>query len=146
MESPPVINRFKSFYSELMSPEWAQLDDIYVENVRFRDPVHTIEGRAVLYRYLVDLCANVQTCRFEYLDEVIESNKAYIKWDMIFSHPRVNGGRTITVRGVSQIAFDEQGIFYHEDFYDMGVMLYENIPVMGSCIRWLKRRLAKVPA
>jgi hypothetical protein len=33
-------------------------------------------------------------------------------------------------------------VFYHRDFFDAGAMLYEQLPVFGSIIAWLKRRMA----
>ena len=47
------------------------------------------------------------------------------------------------MRGVSQLQFGEKGIYYHEDIYDMGALIYENIPLFGGGVRWLKQRLAK---
>ena len=76
----------------------------------------------------------------ELLDEVIGEKTAYVKWVMHFRHPRL-GNRLISVRGVSHLKYGEK-IEYHEDFYDMGAMLYEQLPVLGNVTRWLKLRLA----
>jgi hypothetical protein len=45
------------------------------------------------------------------------------------------------VRGVSHLKISDK-IDYHEDFYDMGAMLYEQLPLLGSVTRWLRLRLA----
>ncbi|WHI49643.1 hypothetical protein P3339_14310 [Microbulbifer sp. MLAF003] len=34
-------------------------------------------------------------------------------------------------------------VFYHEDFYDMGAMVYEQVPLLGSLIRKIKSRLGQ---
>jgi len=144
LDRSAVLNRFKMFYSDLTRSELAELDGIYAEHVVFRDPIHQVDGRAALFHYIEDLCSNIQSCQFKYLDEMISNGNAYIKWDMIFRHPKLDGGRVVTVRGVSQLSFDESGIYFHEDFYDLGAMLYEHVPVFGFGVRWLKRRLATV--
>ncbi len=145
VETEANIERFKAFYSDLARKEWAELDEIYANDVCFRDPIHELHGRANLYHYLVDLCSQVTDCRFDYLDQVVLNGTAYIKWDMYFSHPKFKARKTIKVRGVSQVEFDERGVFFHEDFYDMGAMVYENIPLFGAGVRWLKSRLGKTP-
>lgn len=144
VEAETVIDRFKAFYADLTSAEWADLDQIYANDICFRDPVHELSGRSNLYRYLVDLCSEVTDCRFDYLDQAVINGTAYIKWDMCFSHPKFGAKKLIRVRGVSQVEFDKRGIFFHEDFYDMGAMIYENIPVVGCGVRWLKKRLDQV--
>jgi len=146
-ETNEIVERFKSFYSHLIDAtrdthERAELDAIYTEDIYFCDPVHSVEGRQSLHHYMSDMCDNLKECRFVYLDEVILEGTAYIKWDMYFRHPRL-GNKNIQVRGVSQLEFNQKGIYFHEDFYDMGAMLYENIPLLGGGIRWLKRRLVK---
>ena len=37
---------------------------------------------------------------------------------------------------------DGDKVEVHEDFYDMGAMLYEQLPVLGNVTRWLRMRLA----
>lgn len=146
MSHPPIINRFKSFYANLSNQELASLDEIYSQDISFSDPIHRVDGLKQLHHYIADLCENLLTCQFVYLDELVVDGRAYIKWDMNYAHPKIGGGKLLTVRGVSQIEFDERGIFYHEDFYDVGAMLYEHVPVIGLAVRWLKQRLARVSA
>jgi hypothetical protein len=59
---------------------------------------------------------------------------------MHFKHPKL-GNRLISVRGVSHLQISDK-IDFHEDFYDMGAMLYEQLPLLGNVTRWLKLRLA----
>lgn len=143
MQDTQIIDRLKQFYLHILDTEWAELDSIYTENVIFTDPIHRVEGREGLYRYFDDLCKSLSTCRFEFLDQVILPGKAYLKWDMHFSHPKFGSRKIITVRGVTQVQFTDRGIYYHEDIYDMGALIYENIPLFGGGVRWLKQRLAK---
>ena len=97
-------------------------------------------GLVELEDYFTSMCADLSDCRFEYLDEVVGERSAYIKWMMHFKHPRL-GNRLISVRGVSHLKLGEK-IEYHEDFYDMGAMLYDQLPLLGNVTRWLKMRLA----
>ena len=60
---------------------------------------------------------------------------------MRFRHKKLGGGKEIEVRGATFVEFHDR-IFLHEDFFDVGSMLYEHIPVMGAGVRFLKRRIS----
>ncbi|WP_439133345.1 nuclear transport factor 2 family protein [Pseudomaricurvus sp.] len=137
---PAVVDRFKRFYRDLSSVRVNEFSKVYAENIIFRDPVHELRGAGDLLGYLEGLCERVELCQFEYLDELITENKAYIKWNMNFRHPSL-GKEVHTVRGMSHIEFGDH-IHYHEDIYDLGEMLYEHLPLLGVATRYLKRRLA----
>jgi len=136
-----VIERCKDFYMNLADTEWAKIDQIYADDICFRDPINTLRGRAKLHHYLHDYSSQLRGCRFEYLDQVMLSGRVYIKWDMYFFRANSKAKKIINVRGVSQLEFDERGIYFHENFYDVGAMIYENVPVVGRGIRWLKNKL-----
>ena len=135
-----LIIRFKDFYSDFVAMDLDQITRIYSDNVLFRDPIHEVRGAAELRAYFADMGANVPMCRFEFLDQLVGDGTAYIKWNMHFQHPRL-GSAPIRVRGISQLQFEDR-IYFHEDVYDLGAMLYEHLPVLGLTTRWLKRRLA----
>ena len=59
---------------------------------------------------------------------------------MRFAHPKLNGHKEITVTGVSEIKFDER-ITYHRDYFDVGSMFYEQVPILKTIIQALKKRL-----
>ena len=137
---PIVIDRFKRFFQTLHESDLGELHRLYADNVVFKDPVHEIRGLVDLEDYFTSLCSDLSDCRFEYLDQLIDDETAYIKWVMHFKHPRL-GNRLISVRGVSHLKLGEK-IEFHEDFYDMGAMLYEQLPLLGNVTRWLRVRLA----
>lgn len=117
------------------------MDEIYAEDIVFRDPLHRIQGLPILRDTMNEMYANLSECRFEYLDQLVTHDSAYIKWNMHYRHPKL-GNTLISVRGVSQIQFSEL-IDFHEDIYDMGELLYEHVPMMGGLVRWLKKRLVR---
>lgn len=136
----PLIERFKTYFRVLHEADLSKLREIYTEQIVFKDPVHEMHGLVELEDYFTSLCGDLSECRFEYLDELVTEKAAYVKWIMHFRHPRL-GKRLISVRGVSHLKLGER-IEYHEDFYDMGAMLYEQLPLLGNLTRWLRLRLA----
>lgn len=131
--------RFKTQYAKLDTMNLSNLKELYSPDVIFKDPVHKLRGLVAVEDYMASLCENISEGQFEYLDQLVSDHTAYIKWDMHYRHPRL-GNELITVRGVSQIQFDSH-IYYHEDSYDMGSLLYDHLPILGTTTRWLKRRL-----
>jgi hypothetical protein len=136
-----LIEEFKRFYQDHRSMDLSKMDEIYTEDIVFRDPLHRIQGLPILRDTMSAMYANINECRFEYLDQLVTDNSAYIKWNMHYRHAKL-GNTLISVRGVSQIQFSDR-IHFHEDIYDMGELLYEHIPMMGGAIRYLKKRLIR---
>jgi hypothetical protein len=72
------------------------------------------------------------------------AEEGYVQWQMNFSHPRLKGGKTIVVDGASYLRFNEAGkVSYHRDYFDLGAMLYEQLPLLGRIIVAVKRRLGR---
>ena len=135
-----IVKSFKDFFRTLHEADLSKLGTIYADNLVFKDPVHEIRGLVELEDYFMSMCSDLSDCRFEYLDELVTDDAAYVKWIMHFKHPRL-GNRLISVRGVSHLKLGDK-IEFHEDFYDMGAMLYEQLPLLGNVTRWLRLRLA----
>ncbi|MDP3310767.1 MAG: nuclear transport factor 2 family protein, partial [Polaromonas sp.] len=48
-----------------------------------------------------------------------------------------------TVRGTSHLKLTGAGLVsYHRDYWDAAEELYEKLPLLGSLMRWLKRRVS----
>jgi len=140
-ETSELIDHFKVFYWDMMTADLNNIDKLYTDDVFFIDPVHKIRGLDSLHAYFSQMTNNLLSCRFEYLDQLIGHDSAYIKWNMHFQHPKI-GTDVITVKGISHIQFNEK-IYFHEDVYDLGAMLYEHLPVAGLMTRWIKNRMVK---
>lgn len=137
----PLVENFKNLYANASKISAAELAQVYAENVVFVDPVHHIKGRDKLADYMAIMYGNVISCRFNYHDQIVRQEQACIRWNMTFQHRKLAGGREIDVRGVTIIDFTDL-VVRHEDFFDMGSMLYENVPLLGGCVKYLKGRIS----
>lgn len=136
----PVIDKMKQLYQSFDAKHLDKLESIYTQDVEFIDPIHHIHGVLGLKRYLRNQMANIDYCEFEYQSEMIGEDKAFIRWQMHYRHPRLAAGKLLSLPGMSEIHFSDK-IFYQQDSYDVGQMLYEHIPVMGSLIQMIKKRV-----
>ena len=136
-----IVENFCLYYKEFNQDSIGGLDSIYDQNAVFEDPIGKVEGLNDLKRHFSKMMSNVSYCRFEITDVVANDGQAFITWTMSFAHPKLNGHREITVTGVSEIKFDER-ITYHRDYFDVGSMFYEQVPILKTIIQALKKRLA----
>lgn len=49
-------------------------------------------------------------------------------------------GKTVEVEGISHLRILDGRVRYHRDYFDAGQLLYENLPVVGGVIRWVKEQ------
>ncbi len=44
---------------------------------------------------------------------------------------------------MAQLGVSDDSIIYHKDYYDLGEMVYEHVPILGFVIKKIKGKLAK---
>jgi len=137
-----LLQDFKSFYEEGTLASLERIDRIYTQDIEFRDPLHTLLGILAVKSYIRNLYTSSTSVEFEYTDEEVGENRATITWFMRFSNRALAGGKPVTVRGITQIRFTDR-IYYHEDFYDLGAMIYQHVPVLGRIIRYINSRIGR---
>lgn len=141
MSMSPALEKLCSFYQQLDTSNLAALADVYSQDIAFCDPAHQLKGMSALQSYFSGMLNELHSCQFQ-IEQVLERDgEAYLRWLMIFRHPRLKNGAEISVPGVSHVKFEDK-IYYHRDYFDLGAMLYEQLPLLGKLIQFLKRRLA----
>ena len=137
----PLICSLMGFFETFSRESLARLDEYYTPDIEFVDPVHRINGILSMKRYMKNMAINLQHYRIRYLEVLAGDNNAYLTWEMDFAHRRIKGGEVITIRGMTHLKYTSK-IYYHEDAYDLGALLYEHLPVLGGITRSVKARLA----
>lgn len=133
-----ALEQFRRLFNELDKGNLNKLPGVYSEDIRFQDPLGTVEGLDALTHYFSGSYANVISCHFVYQDAVVQNSFATIPWVMHLRHKRIRGGREIQVAGISHIKVQCGKICYHRDYFDAGQLLYENLPIIGGIVRWVK--------
>ena len=136
-----LLMNLMNFYEKFSTENLAHLYEFYTQDIEFVDPVHKVDGILSLKHYFKKMAVNLSHYKIRYLEVLSGENSAYLTWEMDFAHKKICGGKMITVRGMSHLKFTNR-IFYHEDCYDMGALLYKHLPVIGGITRTLKGRMA----
>ncbi|MGI2064942.1 nuclear transport factor 2 family protein [Shewanella sp. MF08487] len=138
----PLVDNFIELYQALNKNNLHLLGQVYGDDIIFTDPMHQISGLESLTQYFAKLYENVQHIQFEIKEVQQSDSQASLFWQMQYRHPKLNKGQLISVDGMSQLKFNDK-IYFHRDYFDLGQMLYEQVPFIGGLIRLLKMRAAK---
>ncbi len=135
---PTTLEQFRILFNQLDKGNLNKLPTVYSEDIRFQDPLGSVEGLDALTRYFAGAYENVISCHFVFEDSVVQNRYAAIPWVMHLRHKRIRGGCEIQVAGISHQKVQDGKVCYHRDYFDAGELLYENMPVLGGVIRWIK--------
>lgn len=141
MTQQSVLQQLVTFYQTLDSTRLTMLAEIYHPDVRLSDPVGEHQGLAVVEQYFASLLKNMRYCRFVVTLTREFDSDALLLWRMEYAHPSLQGGADQTLEGSSYLQFREGKVVFQRDYYDMGAMLYEKLPLLGSVIGLVKKRL-----
>lgn len=132
--------RIEKVFNQLRADNLHILDDFYHTEIAFYDPVGELKGLDDMKAYYAGMYENVKDIRFDFSDHLVQGDVFSSFWDMTFKAEGLNGGDPITIQGISRIEFDPETnlVIYHRDYFDMGSMVYEHIPVVGAMIRYIK--------
>ncbi len=136
---PVTLDRFRELFNALDAGNLNKLSTVYSENVQFEDPLNAVTGLDQLTHYFAGAYANVVSCRFDFGEPVVNGENVGITWVMHLRHKRIRRGREIHVDGMSRLVIRHGKVTHHRDYFDAGQLLYENLPVIGVFIRWLRK-------
>jgi hypothetical protein len=143
VDSTLWLDNFVDVYQKLSIDNLDLLGNIYHQNITFEDPMHKVEGFTNLHRYFKRLYENLSSCEFVIEQVIVKDDNAAIYWKMIYQHTKLNKGKNVTVYGNSLLKSQDDKVIYHRDFLDLGAMLYEQLPVFGKLIKWIKSQAVK---
>jgi limonene-1,2-epoxide hydrolase len=133
------VARAKALFENLSRDKVAQLRELYAPGAWFKDPFNEVTGIEPICKIFDHMFDQVQNPRFVVKDAAAQGADAFLTWDFLFDNARMGGAQT--VRGASHLKFDTAGkITYHRDYWDVAEELYEKIPILGTLMRFVKRR------
>lgn len=141
MASDQRVAQVIAFYETLSPDTLAHLDAIYADDARFVDPFNDVTGQAAIGSVFAHMFATLDAPTFDVVQAVTEGDHCFLTWD--FSFRRKGRPTTAVVHGASHLRFAADGrIAMHRDYWDPARDLYEDLPLLGAVLRWLRHRLA----
>lgn len=135
------VERIVTFFENLREADLAQLPALYAPQARFIDPFNDVSGIAAIRGVFEHMFRTLDAPRFEVRDRLLDGDRALLTWDFHFRFQRSTQPRS--VHGASLLHFGADGrILLHRDYWDAAHELYEQLPVLGALMRWLRRRVA----
>ena len=117
------------------------VDTFYHPDLEFSDPIVKVKGREAMKKYYADMYKKVEEVKFAFNEFVSMGDTVVGVWVMTLKTDSLNGGEPFTVDGNSVIRFRDGQAIYHRDYFDVGAMVYEKIPVVGWMVRKVKSKL-----
>ncbi|MCJ7546575.1 MAG: nuclear transport factor 2 family protein [Deltaproteobacteria bacterium] len=113
--------------------------DVYAPNAYYRDSFTAKQGVENIETYFIEGARTMHELAFDLQDVAVHDGNYYFRW---ITQVSLLGKEedVIHLTGVSHVRFDKEGrVIFEQDFWDAGV-IYERLPVIGSFIRWLKKK------
>lgn len=136
-----AVDRIVDAFQTLTPARVERLDTIYAPDARFKDPFNDVQGLAEIQRIFRHMYANLENPRFLITGRIVQDTQCFLTWEFRFAFRRFKQGRTQCIVGGSHLVLnDEARITLHRDYWDAAEELYEKLPLVGSLMRWMKRR------
>ncbi len=144
-DTPEVaIQRVVHFFEHLQPTDVTRMADIYTSDAQFKDPFNEVQGVPAIARIFAHMFETLDAPRFVITQQVQQGAQCFVTWDFLFAMPRVESGRLQTIRGATHFVLREEAgvwrVAVHRDYWDAAEELYAKLPVVGSLMRWLKKR------
>lgn len=139
-----AIERFKTFF-ENMTPDQVRetIESVYASDAWLYDTLVLHHGMEEIKPYFIKTAERAAGVRVEVLDVLRSGPDFYLKWSMDIDWSAFKKGKTTRSFGMSHLRFNESGkVIMHYDFWDSTNGFFEHIPLVGSIIRWIKRKVA----
>ncbi len=143
VEEEAAIERFKDFYSVFTQENILdKIRHVYAKDAYLIDSFKDLNGIEDIEAYILRFLKSLESCTFEFLDVAVSGGDYYFRWVSEAKAKTIKKGQVMRAYGMSHIRFDETGkVVLHMDFFDSASNFYEHIPMLGSMIKFIKRRL-----
>jgi len=138
--SDPRVTRIVELFEHFTRDDIARLGAFYAERAHFKDPFNDVRGLASVQQVYHHMFDALDEPRFVVRDIIVQGDQCFLSWDFLFRFKRYS--RDVqTVHGSSHLLLDPIGLIqHHRDYWDAAEELYEKLPLVGSLMRWLKKR------
>ncbi|HEY8596698.1 MAG TPA: nuclear transport factor 2 family protein [Devosiaceae bacterium] len=134
------VDAYARAFAALEPAGIAALMDLCSDDVIFRDPFNDTVGKDRMRAVFEDMFAHASTPRFEVLDRFGQGRRWILKWRFTATVPVIGA---LDVTGLSELTLSDDGkVASHLDYWDTGPAIYGRVPVLGTLVNAVRRRLS----
>ena len=136
-----AVDRIVQTFQTLTPATVDALGAIYATDARFKDPFNDVQGLAGIQHIFRHMFVSLENPHFIVTGRVVQGRQCFLTWEFRFGFRRFKQGQAQCILGGSHLMLNAEGLIaVHRDYWDAAEELYEKLPVLGSLMRWLKRR------
>ena len=135
------LTRLVDYWHTLTPATVDAITTVYTEGAYFRDPFNEVTGIEKIRPIFADMFVRLREPKFTIIETIEQSHGALLIWDFTFRLKALKPDLNRRIHGTSHIRFAPDGrVQYHRDYWDAAGELYEQLPLVGSLMRFLKKR------
>ena len=135
------LAEYVSFYEAMTPDSIGHFSAVMTEDACFKDPFNDVQGLDKIEAIFVHMFSSLTEVRFRVRHAAIaahDENCALLSWQLT---SKMNG-KSWDVSGMSEIRFASDGrVSHHIDYWDAAQQFYERLPIVGSLLRVIRKRL-----
>jgi hypothetical protein len=136
-----ALARLVGFYETISLADVGRIGAFYTDDADFKDPFNQVRGIPAIAAIFTHMFGQVDAPRFVVRETVLQGDAALLVWDFEFAFRKPLPAGPQCIRGCSHVRFAPDGrVAWHRDYWDAAEELYEKLPLIGSLMRWLRRR------
>ncbi len=141
MNRSASLARLVDYWQTLTPATVDAISTIYTEDAYFRDPFNEVTGLEKIRHIFADMFVRLDAPIFTITETIEEPHGALLIWDFTFRIKTLKPEMNRRIHGTSHIRFAPDGrVQYHRDYWDAAGELYEQLPLVGALMRFLKKR------
>jgi steroid Delta-isomerase len=130
-----------AFFEALTPQSVAEISHYYAPQARFKDPFNDVTGVPAITGIFAHMFVALESPRFVVTERIVQGQQCFLTWEFRFRFKRFKPTQEQVIWGGSHLVFSSDGlVILHRDYWDAAEELYEKLPVVGSVMRWLKKR------
>jgi steroid delta-isomerase len=134
----PRVKLIVTMFEHMKPDDVGRLHLYYDRQAFFKDPFNEVRGLPAIQAVYQHMFDGLEAPRFKVLDALVDGDQCFLTWDFTFAVR----GRPQSVHGSSHLRLSPTGrIQYHRDYWDAAAELYEKLPLLGTVLRWLRRKI-----
>ena len=140
-EARAAACRIVELFENLSPQRLPELSALYTDSARFKDPFNEVFGTAAIKQIFAHMFENLAEPRFVVQQRLVDDAQVFLVWEMHYRFKRFDTTSAQVIRGGSHLLLAQDGrIQDHRDYWDAAEELYEKLPLLGSLMRYLKKR------